>query len=1237
MSKDCAHTNPLIRGGTSHGDRFPVSLNPDYAKVDEKNMLDLLAFIKQYSGELSYYQLDNKADGTWEVFFRDNIASRLADIATFDIKKAIGAFMQISEDISSGPPYKKPLKSQFDLLFTLMYKMEMWSKNSLPELLIHEDLLKEISSTLSLELLRVVSYYKKAVDINLVNPDHFTQNSSFSILPAENILQSKGFSSDWFRFINESAGEPYAAWSNYFTAIEKSDVYEPTGNIAQKAKYSQSFLIKSLERIISSYKRLAKRTDAYIDDILNNYASHEPHIGLLLAFLNLFRYAQDEINTITARHLDFYLKDVLQLDYLPAVADKAHIIFEPAKGVDKHKVKKDTALSAGKDSLGKEILFHTREESIINKAQIDTIRNIYIGKQHKYHIFACPVANSADGIGAEFEEDPGKWKPFGEFQSADPETRSMPDASPGFMITADILLLKEGQRKITIDITCEAGTIGNTDHVSNSKLRILLSGEKGWIERKHQLVAVEKKSDFGKKAGIYIYKDTIRLNLILNASDPPVVKLDTKLHDMRFNQNTPGVFVECMNTKNKPSAYNFLRNVVMKSATITVSAESKSDFTLQNDQVVIDPSKPFMPFGSNPKVGSSLIIGSSTIFNSKLTNLTINGKWNNLPEEDLASYYNLLDSSISIDSFKVNFFTLQNGIWTDKTAKNETDRILFQSEATKKADLNILFHENADWNVSPVDETSEKFDISSKGGYIKIELDNNNGFAFGHKAYPKKYAEEAIKQSAGAIKATDPELYTFDLPNTPYTPVLSDFSLSFESGADIKFDSVTKSQYQNNPGRLYQVHPFGYHELHPHLHIETLFLLPQYNHESADTTIIEHNGQLIIGLKDLDVPASINILFKVAEGSEDPELQQQEVIWFYLADDKWVQFLSNEVLADNTRNLTTTGILSLSIPKEATDSNYILPGSCIYIMGAIEKNTAAACQIIDIHPQALLTEFKDKNNDPSRTSVPLPAGTIAKLKVKDEKIKSVNQPYASFGGKMQENSNDFYLRTAERLRHKSRGISVWDYERLILQAFPDIYKAKCINHTAYGYYQSLGTTLDAEFAPGYVTLILIPTTYNQYAINPYEPKVTKARILDIEKFIKNRISTFAAENLKVLNPLYEQIQLEFEVEFHQQYADRGFYEKQLNEDIKQHLSPWAYAEGKEITLGNRLHRSTLIDFVEELYYVDYVKDFMMHRYINNVIEDYNIELVLPSTARSAFVTFNDKDYKKEHKIKEISE
>ncbi len=302
----------------------------------------------------------------------------------------------------------------------------------------------------------------------------------------------------------------------------------------------------------------------------------------------------------------------------------------------------------------------------------------------------------------------------------------------------------------------------------------------------------------------------------------------------------------------------------------------------------------------------------------------------------------------------------------------------------------------------------------------------------------------------------------------------------------------------------------------------------------------------------------------------------------------------------------------------------------------MEKNTPAACQIIDIHAQALLSEFSDQGNEAGRTDEALPAGSISKLKNKDAKIKAVSQPYESYDGKAPESDDAFYLRVAERLRHKSRGISVWDYERLILQEFPDIYKVKCINHTAFGHYASLGSSLDAEFAPGYVSLIVIPSTHNMNAINPFEPRVSKSRILDIEAFIKSRISPFAAENLKILNPLYEKIRLEFEVEFYPQYADRGLYEKQLNEDIKQYLSPWAYSEGKEITLGNRLHRSTLIDFVEERYYVDYIRAFKMHRELDDGTEHKNIEVALPTTARSAFVSVNDPDFKNEHLIKKIS-
>ena len=48
---------------------------------------------------------------------------------------------------------------------------------------------------------------------------------------------------------------------------------------------------------------------------------------------------------------------------------------------------------------------------------------------------------------------------------------------------------------------------------------------------------------------------------------------------------------------------------------------------------------------------------------------------------------------------------------------------------------------------------------------------------------------------------------------------------------------------------------------------------------------------------------------------------------------------------------------------------------------------------------------------------------------------SITQPFESYGGKDAENENDLYTRISERLRHKDRGVTAWDYEHLILSNF----------------------------------------------------------------------------------------------------------------------------------------------------------------------------------------------------------
>ena len=250
---------------------------------------------------------------------------------------------------------------------------------------------------------------------------------------------------------------------------------------------------------------------------------------------------------------------------------------------------------------------------------------------------------------------------------------------------------------------------------------------------------------------------------------------------------------------------------------------------------------------------------------------------------------------------------------------------------------------------------------------------------------------------------------------------------------------------------------------------------------------------------------------------------------------------------------------------------------------------------------------------------PLAASSISKLKIKEPEIKSITQPYASFGGKIKETDFEFYRRVSERLRHKERGIAIWDYERIVLQEFPEIYKVKCINHSTFNFEDENGNLLDSEFAPGFVTLIVVPELKNQNAVDPLQPRASLNTLENIKTFVSKKISPFAAAKLKVINPLFEKIQVEFYVEFISGF-DRGFYEKQIVEDIIEFLSPWAFQEGKDIVFGGKIHRSVILNFLEERSYVDFVTDFKMNHIISETNIKYDVEEAVATTARSVLVS-----------------
>jgi hypothetical protein len=242
---------------------------------------------------------------------------------------------------------------------------------------------------------------------------------------------------------------------------------------------------------------------------------------------------------------------------------------------------------------------------------------------------------------------------------------------------------------------------------------------------------------------------------------------------------------------------------------------------------------------------------------------------------------------------------------------------------------------------------------------------------------------------------------------------------------------------------------------------------------------------------------------------------------------------------------------------------------------------------VDVKAQATIVRFKDSTGNSQHLKLPLEAEKIKTLIDDIPRIKKVSQPLSSFNGKAGENERDYYTRVSERLRHKSRAIANWDFERLVLEEFPSLYKVKCINNY-----------VDGHFAVGHVTVVPIADLRNKnYAgSNILIPKINYIDLKKIEDFLHSKSSPFA--RIHAINPKLEHVLISCKVKFNAG-VDKGFYLQKLNDDLIDFLTPWATGDMDAVSFSAKIFASSIINFIDRQSYVNYVADLVMQQYIEN--------------------------------------
>lgn len=356
-----------------------------------------------------------------------------------------------------------------------------------------------------------------------------------------------------------------------------------------------------------------------------------------------------------------------------------------------------------------------------------------------------------------------------------------------------------------------------------------------------------------------------------------------------------------------------------------------------------------------------------------------------------------------------------------------------------------------------------------------------------------------------------------------------------------------------------------------------LCMLPDYTQLGYGS----YEAELCIGLSAIVPGQSISLLFDIADETAEQTEREAKITW-HIVEQETISAMDASKIVDSTAGFLQTGLVQLSLPETASASSEIMYGNnCYWLLARCQSNYDVVANIKKISVNGLeLSRIIDDKNKEAKVSVP--AGTIENLYPKVSQIKSLSHNTPSMFGREEESNAHYWWRSSQRLRHKSRGITPWDLEQLVLENFSYVYKVKCFNHA---YYDTAGIQIVAT--PAHSILCLLPHMAAGGSGTNLQPALQVSKLLAIQAFLASKSS--AHLQLQVLNTQWDEVLIQAEVVLADGILDIPFYKNELDQALKKFLAPWAYESVAHIAPSQKIYMATLVDYIDELAYVDHIR------------------------------------------------
>lgn len=900
----------------------------------------------------------------------------------------------------------------------------------------------------------------------------------------------------------------------------------------------------------------------------------EPSKALLITFLQQLHEVTDRFNKRWEHFISWYLDDCLHVVANDACSDSTWLTFTKNTSGNLF-IRKHTGFTFSEAESADRIIYRTTEPLLVTDVSIEKAFSLHFDRSKEIYpacLFNLPTALKMKNL---LEERQTGELLFDELSNPK-HTKPI-----GLCISSPMLLLREGKRYVTLTFETEPALVRNYRHLRNlvrlfRKMQkvaapisrkdakdvlmvkvfcdifyLEISTSEGWtpIEKYvvHQGSSSQSNSNF-----------RLTVTFELHEHFPATDSCSTEIHQM--SSGYPALRI-LLNRDTWLYPYSWLKDFMIARIHLHTEVVGVNNILVYNELGKVDNSIPFAPFGTNTEQGAWFAIGNYEMSVKHVQTAGLHICWQQLPanEGGLYSYYQGYREQIDNRSFIMKARYLSDYKWKDTATP---DTLFLFSSVTKDKDggpdrQQKLSDETCLKNIrldemKPVYQSEDEYQYSihSKTGFFSLIMTSPD-MGFGEKTYRRVFSDLLIRKALRKKKST--------LINPPITPLIERISLSYNASETIDFRACQR----NGTTTVFHIYPLGNKLVYP-----TFENKPVPFVFSLDT-----DANLFFGLKNVKGDELIHLFINFYPQKKEVQSSHlPRVRWYWGNGYEWEVLPDDTISGNTTQNLLTSGKVKIHLPDLPGDSFRDNEG-LVWIRAGITQNERCISEIRGIYTNTVKV-FRDavcmEKDLPGGFVLNAPELTLPGLE-------SVTQIMPFQAGQPAENNTRKLMRISEYISHRNRAVTTRDYERMTLQAFPQVGKVKCL--------AAIDAKKDRNLSPGAVTLVIVPSERKKGI--RYRPHASPDLLLDIERFFSTRVSAFV-KNIDAINPVYQEILVRCGLDFHLTDQSKAFSRAVIRRVINHTIAPWQ-REGELPVFGYSFGIRQLYEQIDKLKFVKKIR------------------------------------------------